>query len=233
MNVSEFFAFVGSWITGHKFIVAVILYALLVCGFIMGGFHMLTVKPTKKIVEQDEHAQVQKDVKEGKPARLVVAILSVVLSVPLFGYFMYVLVQTAQGIGMGGSKSWVGMQIGATGFKMLFLVFAYLGFFVVPAWNFYHTGSKPMFMGGYSPVNESAKRLDQTGQVMLFGFFLCAIVAVGYMMAELKKKDMNIHAVQYSAEIAFMAVFIGLFASLASLFTIGDKHLAMSVAYSI
>lgn len=221
------------WIQENKFTFGMILYSLIVCVFIMGGFHLYTVKPSKKVVEKKEHEKHQKDVKQNKPARLWIAILSIVFSLPIFVYFLYSLIDTAKESANGVNKTWTGLRIGATGFKLLFLVVAYLGFFVVPSWQFYHTASKPMFMGGYSPVNKTAKRFDQAGQVMLFGFFVCAVAAVGYMMTELKKKTPDMEAIQYSAEIAFMATSIGLLASFSSLFTIVDKHYALAVAYSI
>jgi len=263
-DAQSYLAGITSWVKSHPHTLLATLYLVLIAGYIMYGFSKWSTPPKKKVVPKKHHEEVEAVRTKNQRPRKYVAIFSVLLSLPVMALVFYVLWSSyahSPSIFAGEGKTgkvWNTSLLGALIAKGVFLVAAWLGFFIFPAYTFWKEGKTPMFMGGYEPVSGKAKIADNVGQVMLAVLFVAGTVAATLNMMEHSRiakifeshggveemgVDIKDELLKYlrgtssqqgqTIEVTWIAVGIATFASLASIMTIWDKQAALAVAYSI
>lgn len=253
-----------AWFKSHPHTILIAVYLAIISAYIMYGFYKWRTPPKKKVVPKEHHAKVEAVRTKNQRPRKYVAIFSVLLSIPVMVGVFYILWTSynhSPSIFAGDGKTgkvWNTALLGALVAKGVFLVAAWLGFFIFPAYTFWKEGKTPMFMGGYEPVSGMAQHADSVGQIMLAVLFVAGTVAATLSMMEHGKiaaifdshggvgdmpddiKDKLLGYLQGTSsqqgqtiEVTWIAVGIAAFASLASIMTIWDKKAALAVAYSI
>ena len=113
-------------------------------------------------------------------------------------------------------------------FKIVILVFIYLGLFVFPVHTYIETGALPMMAGAQrtESASDEANKIDDLCRILLVILMSLILIIIGYRWWK-EDKDKKF------MELAVLGVGIGWLAAVASAFSIGSTVETCQVALSI